>query len=119
LSPLLWKKVAKGLSAGRVQSVALRLIVQRERQIEGFVPQEYWKIEAELKRKQEPGEVFSAELVKCDGKKFIPENQESVQKIIDELQQQKYSVAAVRQKRNQTKSPAAVYYQHAAAGRVQ
>ncbi|MDD5156190.1 MAG: toprim domain-containing protein, partial [Candidatus Omnitrophica bacterium] len=53
LSPLLWKKIARGLSAGRVQSVALRLIVDRERQIQKFIPQEYWEIEAELQKKNE------------------------------------------------------------------
>ncbi len=50
LSPLLWKKVCKGLSAGRVQSVAVRLICEREREIQAFVPQEYWSIESILKR---------------------------------------------------------------------
>ena len=49
ISPLLWKKIAKGLSAGRVQSVAVRLIVEREKEIKEFKPQEYWKIAAELK----------------------------------------------------------------------
>ena len=64
LSPLLWKKVAKGLSAGRVQSVALKLIVQREKQIQSFIPQEYWKIEALLKRQKEEFEELTAELIK-------------------------------------------------------
>ena len=50
LSPFLWKKIAKGLSAGRVQSVAVRLVVEREREIEKFVPEEYWSIEALLKK---------------------------------------------------------------------
>lgn len=53
LSPLLWRKIAKGLSAGRVQSVALRLIVEREKEIEKFVPQEYWTIEALLSKLEE------------------------------------------------------------------
>ena len=51
LSPLLWKKVRRGLSAGRVQSVAVRLVVEREREIEAFVPQEYWSIEADLSKR--------------------------------------------------------------------
>ncbi|MDP3732257.1 MAG: toprim domain-containing protein, partial [Candidatus Omnitrophota bacterium] len=50
LSPLLWKKIVRGLSAGRVQSVALRLLVEREKQINSFIPQEYWEIEAELRK---------------------------------------------------------------------
>jgi DNA topoisomerase-1 len=50
LSPLLWKKIVRGLSAGRVQSVALRIIIEREREIQKFIPQEYWEIEAELKK---------------------------------------------------------------------
>ena len=51
LSPLLWKKIVRGLSAGRVQTVALRLIIDREREIQKFIPQEYWEIEAELRKK--------------------------------------------------------------------
>ena len=53
LSPLLWKKVSRGLSAGRVQSVAVRLVVEREREILAFVPQEYWEIEARLRKKKD------------------------------------------------------------------
>lgn len=72
LSPLLWKKVTRGLSAGRVQSAALRLIVEREREIQAFVPKEYWSIEADL-RKKEGGEaerkVFQASLEKIDNEK--------------------------------------------------
>ncbi len=98
LSPLLWKKVAKGLSAGRVQSVALKLIVERERQIQEFVPREYWKIEASLKRKKDGFEVFTAELVKCEGNKINLENQDAAQKIIEELKSQSYSVLSVKKK---------------------
>lgn len=74
LSPFLWKKVMKGLSAGRVQSVAVRLIVDREREIEAFVAQEYWSIEAELRKtangKQNSDETFTAQLVSRDGEKI-------------------------------------------------
>ncbi|MBI2609822.1 type I DNA topoisomerase [Candidatus Giovannonibacteria bacterium] len=66
LSPFLWKKVARGLSAGRVQSVAVRLIVEREREIENFKPEEYWTIEAELETKKK--EKFKASLHKIGGK---------------------------------------------------
>ena len=65
--PLLWKKVRRGLSAGRVQSVAVRLIVEREREIKAFVPVEYWTLEAELEGKSPPP--FRARLAKLDGKK--------------------------------------------------
>ena len=67
LSPVLWRKVQPGLSAGRVQSPALRMIVEREEEIEAFVAREYWTIEAELAH---PSQAFSAKLTKLDGKKF-------------------------------------------------
>ena len=67
LSPVLWRKVQRGLSAGRVQSPALRMIVEREEEIEAFVPREYWTIEAELAH---PSQAFTAKLTKLDGKKF-------------------------------------------------
>jgi DNA topoisomerase-1 len=67
LSPLLWKKIKPGLSAGRVQSPALRMIVEREREIEAFVAQEYWTIEADM---QKSGHQFTASLVRLDGKKY-------------------------------------------------
>jgi len=66
LSPLLWKKISRGLSAGRVQSVALRLIVDREREIQKFIPQEYWEVEAELAK---GSSLFKAKLEKIDGQK--------------------------------------------------
>ncbi|PRH82224.1 DNA topoisomerase I [Arenimonas caeni] len=67
LSPVLWRKVQRGLSAGRVQSPALRMIVEREEEIEAFVPREYWSVEAELNH---PQQAFTARLVKLDGQKF-------------------------------------------------
>src|SRR5512147_1822365 len=67
LSPVLWKKVQRGLSAGRVQSPALRMIVEREEEIEAFVPREYWSVEAELAH---PQQGFTARLIKLDGHKF-------------------------------------------------
>ncbi len=70
LSPLLWQKVGRGLSAGRVQSVALRLIVDREREIQAFIPEEYWTIEAKLKKKNGNPQVFSAKLEKYNGEKI-------------------------------------------------
>ncbi|KGQ18038.1 DNA topoisomerase I [Lysobacter dokdonensis DS-58] len=67
LSPVLWRKVQRGLSAGRVQSPALRMIVEREEEIEAFIAREYWSIEAELAH---PSQTFTAKLTKLDGKKF-------------------------------------------------
>ena len=72
LSPLLWKKIRPGLSAGRVQSVALRLICEREKEIKAFVPREYWTIRADLfpSTKDTTNNLFSAELSEIDGKKL-------------------------------------------------
>ncbi len=67
LSPLLWKKIKTGLSAGRVQSPALRMIVEREREIEAFIPREYWSVEADLLKGESP---FTANLVRLAGQKF-------------------------------------------------
>ncbi|MBU1044691.1 MAG: type I DNA topoisomerase [Candidatus Omnitrophica bacterium] len=98
LSPLLWKKVAKGLSAGRVQSVSLKLIVIREREIQDFVPAEYWKVEANLKRQQDGLEEFTAELVKCDGQKIELAKQEQVEGIVQDLEKAEYIVSSVKKK---------------------
>jgi len=67
LSPVLWRKVQRGLSAGRVQSPALRMIVEREEEIEAFIPREYWSVEADLAHPEQP---FKARLLKLNGKKF-------------------------------------------------
>ncbi|WP_017173006.1 DNA topoisomerase I, partial [Xanthomonas phaseoli] len=67
LSPVLWRKVQRGLSAGRVQSPALRMIVEREEEIEAFIPREYWSIDAHCRH---PSQAFNARLVKLDGQKF-------------------------------------------------
>ena len=84
LSPLLWRKVRKGLSAGRVQSVAVRLICDREQEIQGFKSEEYWSIAAKL-RSQKDKSVFMADLVKINGKKSVVPNQgkaEEIQRIL-------------------------------------
>jgi DNA topoisomerase-1 len=107
LSPLLWRKVRKGLSAGRVQSVALRVIVDREREIEQFVPVEYWTIEAELAKKP-PAEAkpFRAMLVGLtDGKKLELHCQEEASEIKAELEKAGYSVIKVKT-RKVTRQPA-------------
>lgn len=87
LSPLLWNKVRKGLSAGRVQSVAVRLIVEREREIKDFKAQEYWEIEAEFK------EGFKAKLVKVEIK-----NKEEAGRIVNELKDANYEVKNIETK---------------------
>jgi len=100
LSPFLWKKVARGLSAGRVQSVALRLVVEREREIEAFNPEEYWSITADLKTPK--GELFSAELSKVDGKsldKLGIKKDEEANKLVDEFKKEKFVVSSLEKKR--------------------
>ncbi|MDP3704008.1 MAG: type I DNA topoisomerase, partial [Candidatus Omnitrophota bacterium] len=97
LSPLLWKKIGRGLSAGRVQSVALRLIVDREKEIEAFVPQEYWTIEAELQKgKGDPS--FKARLEKIGEKKAEVQTQADAEQLTAELKQQTFSVGDVQEK---------------------
>ena len=82
LSPILWKKVKNGLSAGRVQSVALRLICEREREVESFIPEEYWTLEAELKKGRTK---FRALLIELKGEKPKIRNNEEVMGIISSL----------------------------------
>jgi len=105
LSPLLWKKIARGLSAGRVQSVALRLVVEREREIEGFVPKEYWTIEAELSKGDDP-QSFRAKFAGLAGKRKKLEiaSQKESDRLAQLLQAAAYSVAAV-QKKQQARRP--------------
>ena len=83
ISPLLWKKIGRGLSAGRVQSIALRLICEREQEIKDFVAEEFWTIGANLNAKNPPE--FKANLVKIDGKKAKVEDGEKAKSIVDEL----------------------------------
>ncbi|MBM3294205.1 MAG: DNA topoisomerase I, partial [Candidatus Aminicenantes bacterium] len=83
ISPLLWKKIGKGLSAGRVQSIALRLIVEREREILAFVPEEYWTIFAHLDASAPPR--FKATLSKIDGRKAKIGDGEAARAVCDEL----------------------------------
>ena len=98
LSPLLWKKVRRGLSAGRVQSVAVRLIVEKEREIEAFKSQEYWEIFSTVKELKKQKE-FTVQLTNQEVK-----NKETADKITSELGKAKYSVSDVR-KREVTKNP--------------
>jgi len=101
LSPLLWKKIARGLSAGRVQSVALRLIVERERAIQGFTPQEYWEIEAELRPADSPSYAglgsFIAKLDKIDGARAEIRSQDAADRIGSDIRQRNFTVQQVKQ----------------------
>ncbi len=112
LSPFLWRKIKRGLSAGRVQSVALRLIVDREREIEGFKPEEYWTIEADLQSKavrpadtvasetgsEQGAKQFTARLVAKAGKKIRIVNQETADRVVADLRASTFVVTAVARK---------------------
>lgn len=102
LSPLLWRKIRRGLSAGRVQSVAVRLIVDRERETEKFVPQEYWDITAELRRhvggKRPDVPTFLTKLVKKNGKRIKVENEVEAKEVVTELKKAGYEVFSVEKK---------------------
>ncbi len=111
LSPLLWKKVTRGLSAGRVQSVAVRLIVEREREIQAFKSKEYWSIESIFRPdKTKSGQKsieFEARLNEIDGKtieKFGIENKEQAEKILNELKGAEYQITGSEKKQTK-KSP--------------
>ncbi|RJR42198.1 MAG: type I DNA topoisomerase [Deltaproteobacteria bacterium] len=103
ISPLLWQKVKTGLSAGRVQSVALRLVVDRERAILAFVPQEYWSLAACLEAKEPPA--FAANLLKKDGKNIKPAAAGEVEGILETLEAAEFKVAKV-EKKPQKRNPA-------------
>jgi DNA topoisomerase-1 len=105
ISPLLWRKVRRGLSAGRVQSVALRLICDREKEIEAFVPQEYWTVTVVLEGDQPPS--FEAQLAKIGGKKAEIQTAEVAQAIAAQLREAQFVVGDVktRERRRQPSSP--------------
>lgn len=95
ISPLLWKKIKKGLSAGRVQSVTVKLIIDRENEIEAFIPEEYWSITAELKQNNQ---VFEAKFYGLDGKKKELSNEQEVNEILQAIKDQNFTVAEVKEK---------------------
>ena len=97
ISPLLWKKVSWGLSAGRVQSAALKLICDREREILDFIPEEYWRIAADF------GDGFIAELSKISGRKATVKNRESADAIEAELAEGEYIVSSIKEGKRKTK----------------
>jgi len=107
LSPLLWKKIARGLSAGRVQSVGLRLIVERERQIQKFVASEYWEIVAELFKPKVSGESnFCASLEKIDNQKAEVKSNQAAQEICRHLKDKEFKVLEIKQTEKKRYSPA-------------
>lgn len=115
LSPLLWKKVSRGLSAGRVQSVAVMLIVKRESEIKAFKPEEYWEIEAELKKhalgsraSESDKKSFIARLDKKDSKKIEIKTEKEARNLADILKKQAYAVKSVEGK-NKKRNPVAPF----------
>jgi len=112
LSPLLWRKVRSRLSAGRVQSVALRLIVEREREIEDFVPEEYWTLDAELAsqhpvaRQKRP--TFKARLVQIRGAEVALHREDDVKPLLESLEHAIYSVSKIKEGQR-TRKPSAPY----------
>jgi DNA topoisomerase-1 len=109
VSPLLWRKVARGLSAGRVQSVAVRLIAEREKEIRAFVSEEFWRITATLSPAGSQGEAdrFAAELAEWQGNKFSAKNEEEARKVRDALAAAAYTVSALEtvEKRDKADPP--------------
>jgi DNA topoisomerase I len=104
VSPLLWEKIRRGLSAGRVQSVAVRLICEREQEIRAFVPQEYWSLHAYLAGTVPPE--FVAALREKDGEKIVPSSETATRAIVAELESQPFVVTAVeRGERRKNPSP--------------
>jgi DNA topoisomerase-1 len=103
ISPLLWDKVRRGLSAGRVQTVALRLIVEREREIRAFVPREYWTIHALLEAGEPPQ--FEAKLIKYKDEDIEVPNEAEAQRIVAEVERGRWQVASVAQKEKRRYAP--------------
>ena len=105
ISPVLWKKVKRGLSAGRVQSVAVKLIVDREEEIEKFIPEEYWNIYAELKDEKSK-KTFEARFYGKDGKKQEIHKKEECDEILENIKDQKYIITEVKKgERKRTPAP--------------
>jgi DNA topoisomerase I len=105
VSPLLWAKVARGLSAGRVQSVAVRLVVEREREIHSFIPEEYWELFADLKRLA-GDEQIRFQVVKEHGRTFRPDNREAAETATGKLEAAEYTVSARQDKPTKTRPKA-------------
>ena len=107
LSPLLWRKVRKGLSAGRVQSVAVGIICDREKEIQAFVSEEYWSVTAKMREKPK-STLFDAQVILIDGKKAKVDNEAQAVSIKSELEQAEYTVVDVK-RRERRRNPAAPF----------
>ncbi len=113
LSPLLWKNVGRGLSAGRVQSVAVKLIVERDKEIKNFSPQEYWEIEAELGKKkpesrmEKPEETFKAKLEKIRETKAQIKNKETAGELVENIKKEEFIVGKIeiKEKKRNPQAP--------------
>jgi len=104
ISPILWRKVKRGLSAGRVQSAAVRMICDREKEIAEFVPEEYWTIEVELAKQD--GSTFRAKLHSAENEKMSLKSKEEVEKIVADLQNEVFVVVEVKKgERRRNPSP--------------
>jgi len=103
ISPLLWKRISKGLSAGRVQSVAVRLIVDRERAIRAFKPQEYWRIHVSLAAAGDDSEPFKAEVKRVDGQPLKLKSQDEAAAAVAELEGGSFRVAKVSERERRTR----------------
>lgn len=108
ISPILWKKIAKGLSAGRVQSVAVRLLAEREKEIQSFKPQEYWEITARLSPnlpEADKENEFLARLWKKDGKELILHREDEARKLVALLERSSFAVSKVKKQRRRNTAP--------------
>jgi len=104
LSPLLWRKIRKGLSAGRVQSVTVKLICDREKEIQAFVSEEYWTVGMKLRKGKSA--MFDAELVQVDGKKVALSNEKDTTALVKDLEQQEFRVQEVKKGQRRRKAAA-------------
>ncbi|MDR0921620.1 MAG: type I DNA topoisomerase [Lactobacillales bacterium] len=102
ISPILWRKVKKGLSAGRVQSIALKIIIDREKEIQAFIPEEYWTIDGNFVKEKKK---FKAQFYGVNGKKHKLKNAEDVKEIIGKLPSKDFDVISVDKKERKRNSP--------------
>src|SRR5690625_2774965 len=100
--PVLWKKVRRGLSAGRVQSVAVKMIIDRENEIKNFKPEEYWSIESKFQKDKDK---FDGSFYGVNGKKTELKNEEEVKKVINQIKDEKFKIEKVN-RRERRRNPA-------------